>query len=187
MDHHLTWYNCCPHWDYVQWPWPGSIPQRSMSHKTFKGQSTHALVRAITYVCFDILPSNLVQMLFSLRRCAVTLTWIYKSKVKVTRDIVIYYKSMTHFPFFVAKITLILNLPTLHTIWITNKYPSITCSYIQEYLGYLSNNLYFLFFHSWQMVMYNFGQVQRTSQVERKTKCSKKNGGGYSRPLDCLD
>ena len=37
------------------------------------------------------------------------------------------------------------------------------------------------------MVLYNFGQVQRSSQVERKTKCSKKNNGwGYSRPLDCL-
>jgi len=29
-----------------------------------------------------------------------------------------------------------------------NKYPSITCSYIQEYLGCQSNNLYFLFSHS---------------------------------------
>ena len=26
--------------------------------------------------------------------------------------------------------------------------------------------------------MYNFGQVQRTSQVERKTKCSKKTTAG---------
>jgi len=35
--------------------------------------------------------------------------------------------------------------------------------------------------------VYNFGQVQRTSQVERKTKCLQKNNGwGYSRPLDCL-
>ena len=36
------------------------------------------------------------------------------------------------------------------------------------------------------MVVYNFGQVQRTSQVERKTKCSKTTTAGYSRPLDCL-
>ena len=57
---------------------------------TFKGQSTHAHVRAITYVCIDGLPSNMVQMLSLLRRCA----------------------------------------------------------YIQEYLGYRSNNLYFLFSHS---------------------------------------
>ena len=28
MDYHLTWYKCCPHWEDVQWPWPGSIPQR---------------------------------------------------------------------------------------------------------------------------------------------------------------
>ena len=50
-----------------------------------------------------------------------------------------------------------------------------------------SNNMYFLFSHSLPVVVYNFGQVQRTSQVERKTKClQKNNGGGYSRPLDCL-
>jgi len=67
-------------------------------------QSTHAPVRAITYVCIDGLPSNLVQMLSLLGRCA----------------------------------------------------------YIQEYLGYRSNNLYFLFSHSWPVVVYNFGQVQRT-------------------------
>ena len=53
-----------------------------------------------------------------------------------------------------------------------------TCSYIQEYLGYQSNNLYFLFPHLWSVVVYNFGQVQRTSQVERKTKCSKKQRRG---------
>ena len=32
----------CPHWDAVQWPWPRSIPQKSRSHKTFKGQSTQS-------------------------------------------------------------------------------------------------------------------------------------------------
>ena len=63
---------------------------------------------------------------------------------------------------------------TRHNLNNFNKHPSITCSYIQKYLGYLSNNLYFLFSHSWQVVVYNFGQIQRTSQVERKTKCSKK-------------
>ena len=46
------------------------------------------------------------------------------------------------------------------------------CVYIQEYLGYRSNNLYFLISHSWPVVEDNFGQVQRTSQVERKPKCS---------------
>ena len=111
MDYHLTWYKCCPHWDDVQWPRHGSIPQTSRSHRMFK----HACVSAITYVCFDGFPSNLAQM-SSLRRFA----------------------------------------------------------YIQEYLGYQSNNLYFLFSHSWPVVVYTFGQVQRTSQVERKTKCSKK-------------
>jgi len=56
MQSHFTQpqtYKCCPHWDDVQWPWPGSIPQRSRSHETFKVQSTHARVRAITYVCID--------------------------------------------------------------------------------------------------------------------------------------
>ena len=38
MYFHITWYKCFPHWDDVQWPWPGSITQRSRSHKTFKGQ-----------------------------------------------------------------------------------------------------------------------------------------------------
>ena len=120
MDYHPTWYKCWSHWDDVQWPWPGSIPQLSRSHKTFKGQSTHACVHAITYVYIDGLPSNWVQMLSSLRRCA----------------------------------------------------------YIQEYLGHRSNNLYVLFSHSWPVVVYNFGQVQRTSQDERKTKCFKKTTVG---------
>ena len=80
MDYHLTWYKCCPHWDDVQWPWLGSIPQRSWSHNTFKVQSTNARVCAITYVCIDGLSSNLVQMLSSLRRCVVTLTRIHTSK-----------------------------------------------------------------------------------------------------------
>jgi len=44
MEYHLTWYQCCPHWDDVQWPWHGCIPQRSRSHKTFNVQSTHACV-----------------------------------------------------------------------------------------------------------------------------------------------
>jgi len=44
-------------------------------------------VSSITYVRIDGLPSNLVQMLSSLRWCAVTVTRIHTSKVKVTRDI----------------------------------------------------------------------------------------------------
>ena len=111
MDYHLTWCKFWPHWDNVHWSWLGSIPQRSRSQGTFKGQSTHACVHTIPYICIDWLPSSLVQMLSLLRLCA----------------------------------------------------------YIQECLGYQSNNLYFLFSHSWPVVMYNFGQVQRTSQVERKT------------------
>jgi len=39
MDYHVTWYKCCPYWDDVQWLWPGSIPQRSRSHKTFNSQA----------------------------------------------------------------------------------------------------------------------------------------------------
>ena len=89
MDYHLTWYKSCSYYYYddVHWPWPGSIPQRSRSHETFNGQGTHARVCAITYVCIDGLQSNLVQMLSSLRRCAVTVTRIHTSKVKVTQDI----------------------------------------------------------------------------------------------------
>ena len=111
MDYNLTWYKCCPHLDNVQWPWPGSIPQRSKSHKTFNGQSTHACVR----VRIDGLPSNLVQMLSLLRQC----------------------------------------------------------TYIQEYLGYQSNNLYFLFSHSWPVVVYNYGQVQRTRLREKQNVLKK--------------
>jgi len=44
-------------------------------------------VRAITYVCIDVLPSNLVQILSSLRWCSMTLIRIHTSKVKVTWDI----------------------------------------------------------------------------------------------------
>ena len=66
----------------MQWHWPGSIPQRSRSHNTFKGQGTHARDCSIMYVCINGLPSNMVQMLSSLTRCALTLTQIHTSKVK---------------------------------------------------------------------------------------------------------
>jgi len=46
MDYHLAWYKCS-HWVNVQWLWHGSIPQRSRSHTTFNGQSTHACFHAI--------------------------------------------------------------------------------------------------------------------------------------------
>jgi len=52
------------------------------------------------------------------------------------------------------------------------------CAYIQEYLVNWSSNLYFLFPHSWSVVVYNVGQVQRRGQVERKTKCSTKTTAG---------
>jgi len=60
-----------------------------------------------------------------------------------------------------------------HTLNNVNKYPSITCSYIQEYLGYRSNNLYELFTHSRPVLVYKSGHVQRNSQVERKTNIIK--------------
>ena len=66
MDYHLTWYKCCPHWDDVQWPWRGSIPQRSSSHEKFKGQSSHPRLSAISYVCINGLPSYLVHILSSM-------------------------------------------------------------------------------------------------------------------------
>ena len=53
IDYHIIWSKCCPHWDDLQWPWPRSIPQGSRSLKTFEGQSTHACVRAITYLCIE--------------------------------------------------------------------------------------------------------------------------------------
>jgi len=40
-----------------------------------------------TYLCIDGLAYDLVQMLSSLRRCAVTLTRVHTSKVKVTWSI----------------------------------------------------------------------------------------------------
>ena len=70
-------------------------------------------------------------------------------------------------------------LLVLHTMWITF---FLTCSNIQEYLGYL----YYLFSHSWPVVLYNLSQIQGSSQVERKTKCTKPKGGRYSYTLDCL-
>ena len=80
------------------------------------------------------------------------------------------------FSFLFSQINIDIDL-TYATHNLNNKYPSITCSYIQEYLGYQSNNLYFLLSHSWQVVVYNFDQAQGTSQVERKTKCSKTTAG----------
>ena len=89
------------------------------------------------------------------------------------------YKSRTHFPSCFSQNNIDIDLTyTKHNLNNVNKYPSITCSYIQEYLGYWSNNLNFLFSHSWPVVEYNFGQVQRTSQVERKNKMFKKTTTG---------
>mgnify|MGYP006890262058 FL=1 len=60
-------------------------------------------------------------------------------------------------------------------------------SYLKGQVTGDQTTLYFLFSHSWPVVVYDFGQVQCTSQVERKTKCLQKNNvGRYSRPLDCL-
>ena len=95
-------------------------------------------VSFITYVCIDGLPSNLVQMLTSLRQCAVILTRI-NTRSKSHKN---FKGQSTH-----ARVR------------------AITYAYID---GLPSN-----FFTS--------GTVQRTSQVEGKN-----NGGGYSRPLDCL-
>ena len=39
-------------------------------------------------------------------------------------------------------------------------------------------NFLIVFSHTWPVVVYNFGQAQRTSQVERKTKCSTKTSFG---------
>ena len=64
-----------------------------------------------------------------------------------------------------------------HLTWYKCPYWDL-CAHIQEYIGYRSNNLYFLFSHSWPVVVYNSGQVQRISQVERKNKCSKKTTEG---------
>jgi len=59
----------------------------------------HLVRLSILYVCnisclgynllmhLNALQSNLVQMLFSLKRSAVTLTWVHTSKVKVTQYI----------------------------------------------------------------------------------------------------
>jgi len=56
-----------------------------------KGQghtrTSHARVHVITYLCINGLPDHLVQILSSLRRCPLTMTWVNTSKVKVTQDI----------------------------------------------------------------------------------------------------
>ena len=69
-------------------------------------------------------------------------------------------------------------LLVLHTIWITLtiffnmfKYPRI---------------FNILFSHSWPVVLYNLSRTQGSSQVERKTKCTKPKGVRYSCTLDCL-
>jgi len=49
------------------------MPQSSRSHETFKDQSTQGSVWAVTKLCVDGLPCNLIPMYSSLRRCAVTL------------------------------------------------------------------------------------------------------------------
>ena len=44
MDYHVTWYNCCAHWEDVQW----------LGHtRHLNCQSTHACVRAITYLWIE--------------------------------------------------------------------------------------------------------------------------------------
>ena len=49
------------------------------------------------------------------------------------------YKSRIHFPSFFSQNNLDIDLTyTTHNLNNLNKYPSITCSYIQEYLDYLS-------------------------------------------------
>jgi len=144
MDYHLTGFKCCPHWDDVQWPWTGSIPQRSRSHKTFKGQSTLALVRTINFRMH---------------------WWI---TIKLGTNVVLIETMCNDLD------------PDEYLKGQGHTRPEVTV--LREYLGYQSNNWYFLFSHSWPVVVYHFGQFQGTSQVERKTKCSKKN----SRPFDCL-
>ena len=73
------------------------------------------------------------------------------------------------FSFLFSQINIDIDLTyATHNLNNFNKYPSLTNSYIQEYLSYQSNNLYFLFSHSWSVAVYTIGQVQRTSQVERK-------------------
>ena len=85
MVYHITLYECS-YWDNVKWPWPGSIPHRSRPQGTIKGQSIHPRVRAISYLCTDGIPYNLVLMFSYLRR-AVTLTRVHTSKVKVMQYI----------------------------------------------------------------------------------------------------
>ena len=67
---------------------------------------------------------------------------------------------------------------TTHTLNNFNTYSSITFSFIQEYLGNRSNNLYFLFSHSWPVVVYNFGQVQFTVRLRETQNVLKKTTAG---------
>ena len=119
----------------------------------------------------------------SSRRCTVTLTQIHTSKVKVTWDSVRCYKSRTHFPSFFSQNNRDIDL-TYTTLNLNNKYPSITCLYIQEYLGYLSNNLYFLFSDSWQVALYNIlVRFNVPVRLREKQNFLKKMARD---PLDCL-
>ena len=178
-------------------------------------------------------------MLSSLRRCAVTLTQIHTSKIKVTQDIMcnkfnilinngqkcdnifityvflfkssktmlwrdhkkhvsLYWKYLRlvissmlqikdSFSFFFSQNNLGIDLTyTTYNLNNFNKYPFITCSYTQEYFGYRSNNLYFLFSHSWPVVVYICVRFNVPVRLREKQNVLKNNGGRYSRPLDCL-
>ena len=104
-------------------------------------------VHAITYICIDGLPSYLVQMLSWSRRCAVTLTRIHTSKVKVSRDI-----KRSEYTCSCPRYNLLMHWWI--TILLVQMLSSLRrCAYIQEYLDYWSNNLFFLFSHSWPVVV----------------------------------
>ena len=81
MDYHITWYECL-YRDNVQWPWHGSIPQRSRSHEAFNGQSTNACVSAITYLCIEASIDDTYLCIEALT-CDIALLWtaLYKSEV----------------------------------------------------------------------------------------------------------
>ena len=132
----------------------------------------NAIFEHIYTMCFHFKSSE--TMLWRHHNIYVSLYWKY---LRLAISLMLQIKDS--FSFFLSQNNLDIDLTyTTHNLNNFNKYPSITCSYIQEYLGYRSNNLYFLFSHSWPVVVYDFGQVQRTSQVERKTKCSKKTMAG---------
>ena len=103
----------------------------------------NAIFEHIYTMCFHFKSSE--TMLWRHHNIYVSLYWKY---LRLAISLMLQIKDS--FSFFLSQNNLDIDLTyTTHNLNNFNKYPSVTFSYIQEYLGYQSNNLYFLFSHSW--------------------------------------